>query len=228
MPQRWIDNWQTETTLAMGVNDTPLINDLVPDDKMSLLQSALQDGIAWVELVLLGEDGVHEVIRASNYSPIQRDLTGIGELFSWPAGTKICASLSASIVDRLYRLTRPTTHSVADSFALQDAVAGVVWEPAATNPEIVIEVTIPSGSDIESVNAEVLLYPPTPATSFVLNIRDCPQRVKLPAGAIGVYAPEEYTYQVTLPAAGMYRIRVQGVGELTLEISDFSEYTAIY
>lgn len=230
MPQKWIDNLDTVTLIALSASAEPHLSELVGGASLARLQALLVEPVDWVELVLLGADGSYETLRYVTGATAQRSwMSGGAAPGVWPQGTRIVAAYSAATANRLGALVRSVAYSSSDTLDLTKPVGAFAWSPAGVaTPTISAQWQASMTDGDESINIEVQLTSPNSAAPLAIQIVGPPQFVRLPAGAVGTYDAGEEAYSATLPAAARYRLRFEGAATCVLEISDYSEYVTLY
>ncbi|MBD9675518.1 hypothetical protein IB274_02345 [Pseudomonas sp. PDM18] len=231
MSQLFINNFSVETLSTFAADEgyvLPLSGEAIA--QLAALMYATDD--YFILTVTAADQSSWEIIRYQpdntvGQYPILRGYEGTVAK-EWPAGSIISCNLTANTLLALTQGLGRTRGEEGQS--LQPQTGGWVWAPQDEFPFLELNLNFLSGYiGSQPVDAFIELQSWDGASPTVLHVVGSGLRIKVPDGATAERDPDNTMYILTLPptSAGYYRLRVQGLGMLTLEISDYSEYLSL-
>ncbi|MDF3864193.1 hypothetical protein P3W53_06970 [Pseudomonas denitrificans (nom. rej.)] len=230
MAQRFINNFSVETLSPFAVDEGYVLP--LSGEAIAKLDGLLYGPDDYVILTVMGSDqGAWEIIRYQPLNdvlqfPILRGYEATAPT-DWPVGSTISCNVTADTMMRLAESTRPTRAFDGQVLSLQNG-SGVAWSPQDEYPYLELSLGVLSmgrGSPPVDIIIDLQVWDGAVATIL-----------RVPAG-VPLRYPEGTTWErdsdsgaiiLTLPppasADGWYRLRLAGVNNLTLDISDYTGY----
>jgi hypothetical protein len=228
MPQKFINNFDVLTSFAIDAEVDFVLGDLLAGEALDRINALISTYGDWVELALIGESGQMENLRVG--SDLERDYTGNGSgALAWPAGSRLIAPYTAAAASAAKALTRPII-SVAGDVLTISPIGAWEWAPYLIDPLVIdnSQVSAEFAGDFIMPAAVVMMDTYGSDDPVSISVVSAPAFAKLSAGVTGIYDAELGSYQITLPATKRYLLRFSGINSArTLDISDYSEYTAV-
>lgn len=220
---RWIDNFDAVTTGGIAEDAMPSPDTFLSVEDLARLDALMLNPDDFIELTIIGDDVVESMILFADGS-IVRDAGGLGSAPAWLAGSRIIAPLTAVSVGRFHSAAHSVLSGSDDELTIVGRIEAWEWNPPGVDTPTITCGFADVGIENQMVDTIVEIGSPDSGSTFDLIIGGWVlDGVKLPSGASGAFVSD--TYEITLPAAAKYRLSFKGIAFISLEISDFSEYT---